>query len=214
MKGLTAKQVSILDFISEFQRREGMAPTVQELAAYFHIRPPTAFAHLRALLRKGFVARSGKARSLTVIRNPAGRTRAPRRVEAADLNEIPLVGRVAAGATALAEQEIEGHLRLDPASCFSHGGREPVFALRVFGESMRDLGILDGDMVLARKTPVAKSGDIVIAMVDNETTVKTLFQRKDNKVELRPANPDFPVQVHNARKVAIQGVVIGLLRCL
>jgi repressor LexA len=213
MKGLTAKQVSILDFISEFQRREGMAPTVQELAAYFHIRPPTAFAHLRALLRKGFVARSGKARSLTVIRNPAGRTRAPRRVEAAELTEIPLLGRVAAGATALAEQEVEGHLRLDPA-CFNHRGREPIFALRVFGESMRDLGILDGDMVLARKTPVAHTGEIVIAMVDNETTVKTLFLRKDNKVELRPANPDFPVQLHNARKVAIQGVVIGLLRCL
>ncbi|MEI8079868.1 MAG: transcriptional repressor LexA [bacterium] len=213
MKGLTTKQVNILDFISEFQRREGMAPTVQELAAYFHIRPPTAFAHLRALLRKGFVARSGKARSLTVIRNPAGRTRTTRRVDAADLTEIPLLGRVAAGATALAEQEVEGHLRLDPA-CFNHHSREPVFALRVFGESMRDLGLLDGDMVLARKTPVATTGDIVIAIVDNETTVKTLFLRQDNQVELRPANPAFPVQLHRARKVAIQGVVIGLLRCL
>ena len=214
MKGLTAKQVSILDFISDFQQREGMAPTVQELAAYFHIRPPTAFAHLRALLRKGFVARSGKARSLTVVRPAPGRPRPPRRVVAAGtLTEIPLLGRVAAGATALAEQQLEGHLRLDPA-CFRQSGREPLFAVRVFGESMRDLGILDGDLVLARKTATAKSGDVVIAMADNETTVKTLVQRKDNKVELRPANPDFPVQLHNARKVAIQGVVIGLLRCL
>lgn len=204
MKGLTDKQQEILDFIDMFNRREGMAPTVYEIADYFKIKSATAFAHLRALQRKGYVNRSSKARSLTLLRSDK-----PRHLSLT--LSIPLLGRISAGAPLLAEEHIEQTINYDPSLLPKGVGGHKLFALRVFGESMRDLGIMDGDIVLARQCETPSVGDIVVAMVDNETTVKSLYI-KDGMVELRPANPDFKSHFYEPDKVFVQGVVFALHR--
>ena len=204
MKGLTTKQQEMLDYIETFMRREGMAPTVYEIADEFKIRSATAFAHLRALQRKGYVSRSSKARSLSI----QGMSK-PR---AGSLTlQIPIVGRVAAGVPLLAEEQVEGHLKFDPGLLPRGTGGHKVFALKVFGESMRDMGILDGDTILAKQTDQAKIGDIVIATIENETTVKSLYM-KNGMAELRPANSEFKSVFCPLESLAIQGVVIGLMR--
>lgn len=204
MKGLTEKQQEILDFIDQFSRQEGMAPTVYEIAEEFGIKSATAFAHVRALQRKGYVTRSSKARSLTLLRSDQ-----PRHMSLT--LSIPILGRISAGAPLLAEQHVESNLHFDPRLLPRGAGGQTVFGLRVFGESMRDLGILDGDIVIAKQVDSASIGDIVVALVDNETTVKSLYFNGD-QVELRPANPDFESQYYPLGKVFIQGVVIALHR--
>ena len=204
MKGLTTKQQEILDFIDMFSRKEGMAPTVYEIADYFSIKSATAFAHLRALQRKGYISRSSKARSLTLLRADK-----PRHLSLT--LSIPLLGRISAGAPLLAEEHVEQTLTYDPSLLPKGVGGHKLFALRVFGESMRDLGILDGDIVMARQTESPAIGDIVVALVDNETTVKSLYV-KEGMVELRPANPDFESQFYPMERVFVQGVVFALHR--
>jgi len=204
MKGLTKKQQEILDFIEEFSRREGMAPTVYEIADGFDIKSATAFAHLRALQRKGYVSRSSKARSLTLLRADQ-----PRHMSLT--LSIPILGRISAGMPLLAEEQIESTILFDPKLLPKGAGGQRIFGLRVFGDSMRDLGILDDDVVIAKQTSTASIGDIVIALVENETTVKSLYIRDDD-VELRPANSDFQSQFYPMDKVFIQGIVIALNR--
>ena len=206
MKGLTDKQQEMLDFIEVFMRREGMAPTVYEIADEFKLRSATALAHLRALQRKGYVNRSSKARSLSI----PGMSR-PRPGSAGLTLQVPIVGRIAAGVPLLAEEQLEGHIKVDPGLLPRGAGGHKLFALKVFGESMRDAGILDGDTIVAKQTNQAKLGDLVVAMVENETTVKTLYI-KNGMAELRPANPDFKPQFYPLDKLAIQGVVIALMR--
>ena len=204
MKGLTEKQQEMLDYIEQFGRRESMAPTVYEIADYFKIKSATAFAHLRALQRKGYITRSSKARSLSLLHADKSRNRS-------FLLDIPVVGHVSAGAPLLAEEQIEAHLQLDPGMLPRGAGGHKIFGLRIFGDSMRDLGILDGDVVIVKQVGSAGIGDIVVALVNSETTVKSLYV-KEGKVELRPANPNFKSQFYPAEKVFIQGVVIGLQR--
>ncbi len=204
MKGLTHKQQEILDFIDEFVRRNGMAPTVYEIGDRFSIRSATAFAHLRALQRKGYVNRSSKARSLSLV----GGTRPG---QTPFTLSIPVLGRIAAGAPLLAEQHIESHICFDPALLPHGSGGHKLFSLKIFGDSMRDAGILDGDTVVAKQTAQAQIGDIVVAMVDNETTVKSLYM-KDGRIELRPANPAFKSRLYPSDQVVIQGVIIALMR--
>ena len=204
MKGLTEKQQEILDFIDLFIRREGMAPTVYEVAEYFDIKSATAFAHLRALQRKGYVDRSSKARSLTLLR--ADR---PRHMSLT--LSVPVLGRISAGQPLLAEEHVEETIQFDPTLLPRGAGGRQIFGLRVFGDSMKGLGILDGDVVIAKQTQTASISDIVIALVDNETTVKSLYI-KDKMIELRPANKRFKSQFYPLDKVAVQGVVIALQR--
>ncbi len=204
MKGLTQKQQEILDFVEEFVRREGMAPTVYEIADYFDIKSATAFAHLRALQRKGFVSRSSKARSLTLLRADS-----PKHMSLT--LSIPVLGRISAGMPLLAEEQVESTIQFDPKLLPRGAGGHKIFGLRVFGDSMRDLGILDGDIVIAQKAETAAIGDIVVALVENETTVKSLYIN-DDAVELRPANPDYKSQFYPLDKVFIQGKVIALHR--
>ncbi len=204
MKGLTLKQQEILDYIEEFSRREGMAPTVYEIADHFDIKSATSFAHLRALQRKGYVSRSSKARSLTLLRSDS-----PRHFSLT--LSIPILGRISAGMPLMAEEHLEGTLQFDPKLLPKGAGGQKVFALTVFGDSMKDLGIWDGDLVIAKQTDSASIGDIVVALVENETTVKQLYI-KDKMVELRPANPDFASQFYPPEKVFVQGIVIALQR--
>lgn len=204
MKGLTDKQQEILDFIDMFHRREGMAPTVYEIADHFDIKSATAFAHLRALQRKGYVSRTSKARSLTLMRSDS-----PRHLSLT--LSIPILGRISAGVPLLAEEQIESTIQFDPTMLPRGAGGHKLFGLSVFGESMRDAGILDGDMVIAKKTSQWSPGDIVVALVDNETTVKYIYTN-DGEIELRPANPEFESQFYPMDKVYIQGHVIASYR--
>ncbi len=204
MKGLTRRQQETLDFIEEFIQREGIPPTVDEIADHFNVSTPTAFARLRALERKGYISRTSKARSLSLLR--ANR---PRQISFT--LSIPILGRISAGMPLLVEEHVENTIQVDPSLLPKGIGGHPLFALRVTGESMRDLGILDGDLVIAKQQDTAAIGDIVVALVEDETTVKQLFIH-DGMVELRPANPDYSSQFYPLDKVFIQGVVIALHR--
>ncbi len=205
MKGLTVKQQEILDFLDQFSRHQGMAPTVYEIADHFKIKPATAFAHLRALQRKGYVDRSSKARSLTLLKS-----KSPRHMSLT--LSIPVLGRISAGTPLLAEENRETTIQFDPSLLPRGTGGHQLFGLRINGESMRDLGILDGDVVIVKHVQTASIGDLVAALVEGvETTVKSLYIH-DNQVELRPANPQFESQYYPPDQVQIQGVVVALHR--
>ncbi len=204
MKGLTDKQQEILDFISEFARKEGMAPTIFEISERFNIKSATAFAHVRALQRKGFVNRSSKARSLTLAQ-----AEKPRHFSLT--LSIPLLGRISAGAPLFSEEHIDRKIQIDPKMLPPKIGGQKLFALQVQGESMRDLGILDGDIIIAKQTESASIGDVVVAMIDGETTVKSLYISGENW-ELRPANPEYKSRFVPFDRLNVQGVVIALQR--
>ncbi len=204
MKGLTEKQQDILEYISEFSHREGMAPTVSEISEHFGIKAATAFAHVRALQRKGYVNRSSKARSLSLAQSEKPKNFAL-------TLSIPVLGRISAGVPFMAEQHVERYIQIDPRSLPGHISGQKLFALQVTGESMRDLGILDGDLVVAKASEEAEIGKIIVAMVDNETTVKSLYLT-DNQWELRPANPEYKSRFVPLEQLNIQGVVVALMR--
>ena len=205
MKGLTSKQGEILQFIEDFINSKGMAPTVYEIADHFDIKSATSFAHIRALQRKGYLTRSSKARSLALTRS----TTMPKHLSLT--LSVPVLGRISAGMPLLAEEHVENTIQFDPKLLPPSAGSEEIFALEVNGESMREAGILDGDYIVARTASTARIGDIVVAMVNGETTVKYLYIHQ-NQVELRPANSEFKTQFYGIDEVHIQGVVIALQR--
>lgn len=198
----------IYDVPEEFLDREGMAPTVYEIAAHFDIKTSTVFAHLRALQRKKQLSRSSKARSISLINRPNSRNKVP---QGALL--IPLLGRVNAGAPAESLEYKEGEVCIS-STLAPDCPPENLFALRVQGESMRDLGIYEGDIVIVAQTAVKpRSGDIVVALLQGgEVTVKSFFPKTQGRIELRPANPEYNVQIYPASEVSIQGRVIELRR--
>ena len=200
---LTERQQEVLGFIQEFSDAHGVPPTVREIGGRFHVTPRAAFDHLRALERKGYLrrrsteGRSSRALTLAVPRSTA--------------REVPILGRIAAGTPLLAEENREGALPLDPAWI---GGRgDDVFGLRVRGESMINAHIVEGDLVLVRRQDHAQSGDIVVALVDGEATVKR-FGRDGRAVLLRPEHPTMaPIVIREGEKdVRILGKVVGLVR--
>jgi repressor LexA len=200
---LTERQQEVLGFIQEFSETHGVPPTVREIGGRFHVTPRAAFDHLRALERKGYLrrrsteGRSSRALTLAVPRSTA--------------REVPILGRIAAGAPLLAEENRDGALPLDPAWI---GGRgDDVFGLRVRGESMINAHIVEGDLVLVRRQDHAQSGDIVVALVDGEATVKR-FGRDGRAVLLRPEHPTMaPIVIREGEKdVRILGKVVGLVR--
>jgi repressor LexA len=206
MIGLTKKQRRILDFIHRFALDEGMPPTVYEIADKFGIKTSTVHAHLVALQGKGAIERSSKARSIKVnVRlfpaQPKG-----------EMLAIPLLGRISAGQPLLAQENREGEIYFSPTMLHGNIVVNRLFALKVNGESMRDAGILDGDHIVVQQTHSLKEGDIVVALVDDETTVKSYFRTPDGKIELRPANPDFQSRFFTPGDVLIQGRVLGLQR--
>jgi repressor LexA len=212
MRELTGRQREVLNFMRGFQARHGVPPTVREIGERFRITPRAAFDHLRALERKGELQR----------RPSAGRTsRALSLPEAVGggrgHHSVPILGRIAAGAPLLAQENREGEVPIAAASLPGRG--EDVFALRVRGDSMIEAHICDGDLVLVRRQDSAQPNDIVAALVesdaggDTEATVKR-FLRDGPRVVLKPENPTMtPLVVDPARRsVKILGKVIGLLR--
>ena len=204
MKTLTSRQAEILLFIGKHCERNGFPPSVRDIGARFGLNPATVHDHIRALERKGRLHRQPKlSRSLVVI-NPDGPTE-----EHLTPNEVPIVGRVAAGAPILAQENIEDVVRLPDG-----WAPEGAFLLRVEGDSMQDAHILDGDYVLVRPDKTASNGEIVVAMIEDEATVKRFYRRK-NRVELRSENPVYaPIEVREseATEFAIIGKVIGVFR--
>ncbi len=199
---LTPRQQAIYDFIAARIRSEG-APSVAEIARAFGIHDSAAHKHLRMLESKGaIVLLPGRARG---IRLPAAARRAARRDE---MLSLPILGRVAAGAPIGAAAGHDGQMLFDRAAFFP----QPDYLLRVKGDSMRDDGILDGDLIAVHRSPVAENGQIVVARIDGEITVKRL-QRRREKVLLLPRNPDYaPIEVPADVDFAIEGLYCGLVR--
>lgn len=192
---LTSRQQEILDYIRDSQEQAGRPPTRAEICGAFGFRSPNAAeTHLRALAAKGAIAlEEGRARGIRLLAETG----------------LPLVGRVAAGSPLLATEHIERHYRLSP-ELFSP---RADYLLRVRGMSMRDAGILEGDLVAVHRTGEARPGQVVVARVGDEVTVKRL-ERAGARVRLLPANPDFaPIEVDPRREsLVIEGLVVGVIR--
>jgi repressor LexA len=199
---LTAAQRRVLKAISEFIAQRQFPPTVQELAELLGVRPATVHEHLGHLARKGYVRHEPrKARGLAVVREPED--------ELEELVPVPLVGVVAAGQPVLAEENILGEILVE--SSLARRGR--CFALRVRGDSMVNAGIRDGHIVIVRLQPVAESGDIVVALVGGEATVKRLHIRGD-RIELRPENRRYrPIVLGPEMDFQIIGKVLAVRAC-
>ena len=219
---LTERQEKILSFIKKSIQEQGYPPTIREIGEHFGIRSTNGVNdHLKALERKGYLLRGElKSRALSVIdggRSGAGRfPRISRRelspVAEGDAVEVPVVGKVAAGQPILAQENITDHVRID-SMLLGDGGRK-VFALRVTGDSMIGDGIFDGDYIFVRKQLQASSGEIVVAMIEDEATVKRFYPEGD-RVRFQPSNPRLkPIYVNRDefRETQIIGVVVGVYR--
>jgi repressor LexA len=206
MPDLTDRQQAILDFVRERIAADGMPPTWAEIARAFGFRQTRAAQkHLQALEAKGYLTLlPGKARG---IRLPASQTNSN------EQRRLPILGRVAAGlpigADAPLDVEAERHLLVD-RGLFSTA---PDYLLRVQGDSMRDDGILDGDLVAVRRASEARSGQTVVARLDDEITIKRLQVESDGRIRLLPRNPDFAaIAIQPGQDFAIEGVYCGLIR--
>lgn len=204
-KTLTTRQQQVLDVILQTVNERGYPPTVREIGDAIGLSSPsTVHSHLSALMKAGYIRRDpSKPRAIEVI--DPGHTEAS--LLRAPVRDVPLVGRIAAGSPILAEEDIEEIYPL-PTELV---GDDPVFMLRVRGDSMIDIGIFDRDFVVVRRQPTARDGQLVAALVnDEEATVKRL-QRLDGRVVLKAENPDYPPMVFSDG-VEILGVVVAVLR--
>lgn len=200
MQELTKRQKEVLDFISRTVEENGLPPTIREIGKKFKIKSTNGVrAILSALSRKGYIRRKPLvSRGIELFKSVR-----------ANLVSVPLVGRISAGLPVLAVENIEGTIGIDKTLFPGEG----IFFLKVNGDSMRDAGILNGDYVLAQQQSIAQKGEIVVALIGDEATVKRYFPEK-NKVRLEPANPDYgPIIVEKRTPdFFIAGKVIGLLR--
>ena len=195
---ITDPQRRTLGELRRFTSQRGFPPTLQELADILGISPPSAHDQVSQLVRKGYVKREArKARGLTILREPTE--------EVLKLRTVPIVGKVAAGQPLLAEEYIIGEVLVDSRAA-RHGR---CFALEVEGDSMIDADIHDGDLVVVRQQPLAESGDIVVALLGEEATVKRLYIR-DETIELRPENTSHrPITVGPEDELRILGKVVA-----
>jgi repressor LexA len=199
---LTTRQKRIYDFITGAIRDNGYAPSIPEIGKRFKITSTRGvFDHLKALENKGYIKRIGK-RAIEIV-SQAGRSALP------EAKEIPIVGRVRAGAPILAEGNIDGFLPV--ASELARG--EETFALKVQGDSMVEDGILDGDLVIIRRQDSANNGDIVCALIANEATLKR-FHQKGNEITLKPANKNYDPIVVSKGEFRVLGKATGVIRKL
>ncbi|HWH15058.1 MAG TPA: transcriptional repressor LexA [Miltoncostaeaceae bacterium] len=196
MAKLSGRQAEILEFISRHTRDRGYPPTVREIGQAVGLASPsTVHAHLAKLADLGLIRRDATKPRAMLVNEARDRGERPSRA-------LPLVGAVAAGMPRLAEEHVEDWVDTPFTA---------DFLLRISGDSMRDAGILDGDLVAVARTPTADAGEIVIALVEDEATCKRLRFR-DGRVVLQPENPDYPEIVPD--EVALLGRVVGVLRTL
>ena len=194
---LTARQQQVLDFIRSALEETGFPPTRAEIAAELGFRSPNAAEeHLKALARKGAIEMMpGASRGLRIVEEHQP--------------GLPIVGRVAAGEPILAQEHIEDYCEIPPA--FFHPQAD--FLLEVHGDSMKKIGILNGDYIAVHKTEAARNGEIVVARVDNEVTVKR-YEKRRSQVVLYPENDDYqPIEVDlREHEFAIEGLYVGVVR--
>ena len=203
---LTARQQEVLELIQTSITATGAPPTRAEIAQALGFKSANAAEeHLKALARKGAIELvSGTSRGIR-LRLHAAQEQV---TQLASTLVLPLIGRVAAGSPILAQEHIDT-IHSVPESMFE---RRPDYLLRVRGMSMRDLGILDGDLLAVQATQQARSGQIVVARLDDEVTVKRL-ELLPTGARLHPANPDYPIiEVRDAESFAIEGLAVGLVR--
>ncbi|HEY2419264.1 MAG TPA: transcriptional repressor LexA [Steroidobacteraceae bacterium] len=197
---LSPRQRQILERIAAFMAHEGRPPTRADLARALGLRNRQGIdQHLRALERKGYLQlEPGIARGLRLLHGEASRSAL-----------LPLYGRVAAGVPALAQSNIEDEIAIDRALFRPHAD----FLLRVHGQSMRDAGISHRDILAVHRTPEAVNGQIVVARLDDEATVK-FYRRHGHMLRLEPANPDFtPIEIDlRTQPWQIEGIVVGIVR--
>jgi repressor LexA len=209
---LTTRQREVLEFVRQFMTKAGYPPTVREIGAHFGFVPRSIFDHLKALERKGYLRRDGaKSRSLQILEpgsslNLQSAIRNPQ-----SYRELPILGRVAAGQPLLSDQNLEG-TSVVPQDWVNG---DEAFLLKVQGDSMIGAHICPGDQALVRRQSTAENGDIVVALLNDEATVKRIFFRPDGVV-LQPENPAMaPIQVKkNEKSFQIVGKVVGILRKL
>jgi repressor LexA len=199
LKPLTNRQKEIFDLIKESINETGMPPTRAEIAGFFGFKSANAAEeHLKALAKKGYIEMlPGTSRGIRVAEQFLGG------------ESLPLIGRVAAGEPILAEQHIEDHYKID-GNLFHPAAN---YLLRVNGESMKNIGILDGDILAVHQTTDVQNGQVIVARVENEVTVKR-FKREGNVVYLQAENEDFsPIIVDLTRQeFNIEGLAVGVIR--
>lgn len=231
MQGLTKRQSQTLDFIRQSIEERGYPPTLREIGEFMGIRSTNGVNdHLRALERKGYLRREDmKSRALRLV-NPGGRIDEPGRTHDADQGlveggpasgssddgqvlSVQVLGRVAAGLPLLAEENVIDTVRVD--RMMVRGGRE-VFGLKVQGDSMIEAGILNGDYIFVRKQSTAERGQIVVALIGEEATVKYYFPERDY-IRFQPANAEMApilVRATDFKPTMLLGVVVGVYRRL
>jgi repressor LexA len=216
MDEITDRQKEILTFIQRTTEERGFPPTIREIGEEMDIKSTNGVNdHLKALERKGYLTR-GEQQSRSLV--PTKRARmvlglgAKKSAADANMIDVPLLGRVAAGAPILAQENVEDTVRID-SFLLGGNGRE-VFALRVKGNSMIEDGIHDGDFIFVKKAPSATPGEIVVALIEDEATVKRYFPEGD-RVRFQPANKDMePIYVAKSefKQTMILGRVVGVYR--
>lgn len=194
MRKVTDKQQKIMEFIKDFTAQQGYPPSVREIGAAVGLRSPsTVHAHLKTLREAGLLEKDDHKTRAICLKGMAGA-----------MERVPVLGRVTAGAPILAVEEIEGYVPFD-----STGTYGDHFALRIQGDSMIDAGILDGDTIIVRKQDAARSGQIVVAMIEDEATCKRL-KLADRHIWLMPENPDYePI---DGAGCTLLGVVVAVYR--
>ncbi|KAF0221118.1 MAG: repressor [Geobacteraceae bacterium] len=198
MENLTPRQQQVLDFIADHIDSHGYPPTLREIAQHLGVKGTvSAIHHLEALERKGYLRReAGSSRGIIVNREPQP-----------EFTQVPVVGVVRAGLPALAYEDIEGYYPIEKMQL--KGG---VFFLRVKGDSMINAAIMEGDLALIRPQDTAQNGDIVVAMVEGEATLKCFYREQDH-IRLQPRNPNMePIIVPEGEDVSIIGKVVKIVR--
>jgi repressor LexA len=202
-KGLTRRQAEILEYIIDCIRDDRLPPTIAEIGERFGISSTNGVNdHLLALEKKGYVTRSSKARSIAVTEKGAAG------LYQSDVGTLPLLGRIAAGQPILAQENVES--RVPVAGSVA---KEGSYCLKVQGDSMIEDGILDGDTIIVDGSLAPGKGDVVVALLEDEATVKHYYRHGD-MIELRPANSAMESILVPARHVQVQGVVVGLQRAI
>lgn len=214
MQGLTKRQEETLDFIRKSIEERGYPPTLREIGEYMGIRSTNGVNdHLRALERKGYLRREDmKSRALKLVEDAQPSSVRATSVED-DLVEVRVLGRVAAGLPLFAEENVVDTIRVD--RMLVRGGRE-TFGLRVTGDSMIEAGILSGDYIFVRKQTTAERGDIVVALIGDEATVKYYYPERDY-VRFQPANAQMApilVRASDFKSTMLLGKVVGIFRKL
>ncbi len=214
-KQLTDRQESILTFIRQFRNENGYPPTLREIGKKFGISSTFGVKrHLEALVKKGYLhIESNASRGISFQQHdeilPVESSVLLEKND--EFNKIPIIGRVAAGTPVLAIENIEGSVVIDPSFMKKS---DDCFALRVKGDSMINAGIFENDLVIVSPKKEAVNGDVIVALLDDEATVKT-FERKNNKIRLIPENKNYqPIEVTGKKEFSLVGKVVGVVRWL